>query len=87
LLLPPRFHLLLGRLLGQLRRHLAHIHLAGDYVGDEPFAVLTQQFDFPACGGDGGVELSGLGVEVLDDGGLFGEGWKRNREYPQLRSG
>jgi hypothetical protein len=42
--------MLVGRLLGQLRRHLAHIHLAGDNIGDEPLAVFAQQFDFPAFG-------------------------------------
>jgi hypothetical protein len=75
-LLLEQLHLLLGRLIGQPRRHLAHIHLAGDYVGDEPLAVFAQQIDFPACGSDGGVELGGLGVKVFDDGGLFGEGEK-----------
>jgi len=72
--------LLLRRLLRQLRCDLAHIHLAGHHIGDEPLAVLTQQFDFPASGGDGGVKLGRLGVEVLDDGGLFGEGRKRDIE-------
>ncbi|AEP13509.1 hypothetical protein Cabther_B0511 [Chloracidobacterium thermophilum B] len=79
--------LLLRRLIGQLYRDLAHIHLAGDNIGDEPLAGFAQQFDFPACDGDGGIELGGLGVEVFDDGGLFGEGGEEAHRIGQACCG
>ena len=43
-----------------MRRYLAHIHLAGDDIGDETFAVFPQQFNLALRGGNSGVDLGRL---------------------------
>ena len=66
-------------LTGSLREvggRFAHVELAGDHVGDEARAVLAEELDLAAGAGDGGVDVGGGLVEVLDDGGLFGEWWE-----------
>ena len=46
------------RFVGQPRRRLAHIELAGHHVGDEAGAVFAEEFDLAFEAGDGGVELA-----------------------------
>ena len=50
---------------------LAHIHLASDNGRNQGSAIFLQQNDLLFDAVNTLVNLSGLAVEVVDDGGLF----------------
>ena len=82
------YRVLVVGLVRQPRRRLAHVQLAGHHVGDEPGAVLLEQFDL-ASGAERWRRTmigSGLPPAMLDDSGLFGEGWAyKFRQVPAAR--
>lgn len=57
----------------------------GDGVGDDGLALLRQQLDQPPLLRHQRVDLRRLPVEEGGDGGLLGEGRKRDREFRNLR--
>ena len=66
----------------QIGGRLAHVELAGDHVGDEARAVLAEELDLATGTAHCGVDVGSGLVEVIDDGGLFGEWWERNVNRP-----
>ena len=64
----------------------AHIGIkaARDCVVDDNQPIFLQQFDEPLPAADVAADtLVGL-VEIVDDGGLFGEGWDNRRDTSKI---
>ena len=53
--------------------HLPRVNFAGHGLGNQGGAVFLEQLDLPAESGEKGVNTDAFGVDVRDDGALFGK--------------
>jgi len=63
---------------------MAHVDFAGHSSGDQRGAMFAHQFNGAPRFADKRVNLRGFGVEIFNDGALFGKWWKWSCDVNQV---